>query len=149
MNVGAAVAAGTESAFVPTDLGYPTGADGIQVSSVEFILNTGAAVANRIPVFIFDEVVNSTEVFRVAAATAQPASTSVRYSLVPGYDGSTATVNGAAVLPLPQPLFMAMGTDKFPVLAPFRLRTLTTALQAADQWLAPRALVFAIGTQQV
>jgi hypothetical protein len=94
------------------------------VVSVEAVLTTAVAVANRVPHLQIQDTNNSI-VFDVAAAAAQAASTVVRYSWIAGVQ--PVINDGAAIAPLPENLILVVN---------HKIRTVTTAIQAADQWSA-------------
>ena len=109
------------------DLSYlPDFTDAFRLLTLRVQLTTAVAAANRYPHFQF--VTASGEVMHeVVAAAAQVASTTITYLLV-GAGGSS--TNGGVLtdntsgLALPD-IWWPAGT---------RLRTATTAIQAADQW---------------
>jgi hypothetical protein len=94
-----------------------------------FSLTTAAAVANRFPHFIIDDGTNS--LYNSPANAAQVAAATVVYSANDSIS-TTTILDGVASLKL--------GSAP-PLLPGFRLRTLTTAIQAADQYTAPQYLV--------
>ena len=89
-------------------------------------LVTSAAVANRLVTLIVDDGAN--ELFRVNAAVTQAASLTYSYSFASAVSDTVVPGN---VVKLPQ-LIIKSG---------YRIRTLTTNLQAGDDWSAMRLLV--------
>ena len=126
----AAMTAGVGAIFVGQVSNPAAGADFTFVSgaglrnfvvSVTAVLVTSAAVANRIPhLQLLDN--NNNICFDVAASSAQAASLTVRYSWTPGVQ--PAFNDASALAPLPETLILAPS---------WKLRTVTTAIQGADQ----------------
>lgn len=98
----------------------PTGARWL-IQSLSAQLVTSAAVANRTPHLVVDDGANT--LFNSPASAAQAAGVTVVYSACGGVQAAFA--DGAAVLPIP---------DVSSYLQGWRIRTLTTNLQAGDQW---------------
>ncbi len=92
------------------------------------ILTTGAAVANRQVHIVLDDGAN--QIYNHPALAVQVASTAVRYVFAAGVAALT-TTDGVQVVPIPPRYFLR---------SLHRIRTLTTALQAADQWSAAQLL---------
>lgn len=97
-------------------------------------LVTSATVANRDPVFLIDDGVNT--LYKGVGIVAQPAGGTVGYSLSPVI-ASQAFLSGNNPCPFPIP---------FPMKASFRIKSNTLGLQAGDQWSAPQYLVQEWGT---
>jgi hypothetical protein len=93
-------------------------------------LVTSVAVANRAPAILIDDGV--TQLFASAGLVTQAASLTLRWNASPFVvtGGVQTTLGEQMMTPTP-----------FPLKAGFRIRTSTTALQAADQWSAPQYLV--------
>jgi hypothetical protein len=127
----AAMTAGTGAIFTYQVSNPAAGADwtfttnsGLRllIVSLSAQLVTAVAVANRVPHLQVRDA-NTNIVFDVAASSAQAASLTTRYSWLPGVQP---TINdGSAIAPIPEPLILFTG---------WQLRTVTTAIQAADQW---------------
>lgn len=107
----------------------PTGARW-QLLAFQSVLTTSAAVANRQPEFTLDDGAN--EFQRAPSLAAVVASSAVRVSWAPGM---TNQISGTAAS------WMVSLGDEVILGAGYRLRTLTAAIQAADQWSQPRYLV--------
>lgn len=120
---GADPAAGAEFSVT-----VPTGARWRLVGTVATLV-TDATVASRVVSLIVDD--GATAVYRAAAQTAQTASLTVIYSFGAGLP-SAATAGGVSVNPLPEQLDLASG---------YRIRSLTAAIVAGDNWGAPQLLV--------
>lgn len=107
----------------------PTGA---RWSLIAFhaLLTTGAAVANRFPRFVFDDGTNT--FWNTPQGVAHAASLAIHYATSQGLTGnfsdSLTTYFQAA------PAGLELGPA-------FRIRTVTAAIQAADQWSAVQYLV--------
>jgi len=94
----------------------------IQIISIRATFVTSAAGANRIPhLQVIDT--NANVVFEVAASAAQVAATTVQYSWTAGVQPTSN--DGAAIAPIPSNLWLILNTQ---------LKTVTTAIQAGDQW---------------
>ncbi|HLJ76893.1 MAG TPA: hypothetical protein VKT75_05745 [Acidobacteriaceae bacterium] len=93
---------------------------------ISFTLVTAVAVANRTVSLVIDDGANI--LYQVPALAVQAASLTVRYSAGDNSQNLT-TTNGIATLALPNDFRMAQN---------WRIRTLTTNLQAADQYSAPQ-----------
>lgn len=97
--------------------------------SLSSALTTAVAVANRGVTIVIDDGANILGQF--AAQTVQAASLAVQYSAADGIT-NTATVGPVADISTPSNLFLAGG---------WRVRSLTSSIQAADQWGATRLLL--------
>jgi hypothetical protein len=100
--------------------------DSFKLQTLRATLTTSAVVANRFPHF---RIVNQNgDIFHeMVASTAQTASSTIVYDLCGGNGGAaagTATVDGVASIKLPD--FWLPGSAD--------LSTVTTALDAGDQW---------------
>ena len=96
-----------------------------RVQSLVGTLTTSAAVANRqVHALVQDSGGNTT--WNSAALAVQAASTAVTYTFGPGLTPQT-TTDGVAIVGLPSNLIMGNSN---------KIVTLTTALQAGDQWSA-------------
>lgn len=102
----------------------PTGARW-QLLSFAATIATSAAAANRQPTLVIDDGATQYQLFPQAATT--PASNSSRYFWTAGSGVFLAQLNGADVQGLVSPLWLLAG---------HRIRTLTTLIQAGDQWSA-------------
>lgn len=118
---GATPAAGADvSETVPTNARY-------RLVSFRCQLNTSAAVANRQVRFVLDD--GTTIFYSAYASNQQAANTIAVYEFVPGgpaaysITGSSTSVDAQVPAPAGAPLFTG-----------FRIRTVTDALQAADQF---------------
>lgn len=101
-----------------------------QLMSFVTVLTTSATVANRQVQFVLDDG-STTQHFHVGAAAAQVASTSIIYTLAPGLQSFTG-VDGSVIIPGPTPLLLKPA---------WRIRTITTNIQAGDVWQQPRYVV--------
>lgn len=95
----------------------------------KFSLTTAVTVATRIPHFVLDDGANG--YYEKPAQQGQLASLTVKYQAATG-DRDIATNDTVANTNLPSPLMLPGG---------HRIRTLTTAIQAGDQYTAPQYLV--------
>lgn len=97
----------------------------VQIKSVSAILTTSAAVANRNVSLVMDDGANIYAA--IPSGFSQAASLVDRYT---GMDGASAPTlfDGKVCIPIPSTLIMIAG---------HRLRSLTTGIDAADQWTAP------------
>lgn len=121
---GAVPAAGAEiSEAVPANARW-------EVLAFAATLVTAVAVANRRPLLRVDDGAN--EFVASPMGVDQVASTTFTYDWFPGAPVSTVAVSLRFTAPLPTGL--AIGPA-------FRLRTLTSGIQGADQWSAPQYLV--------
>lgn len=121
---GTAPAAGAEISEV-----VPTGARW-ELLAFNALLTAGAAVASRFPNLAIDDGAN---IFgEITSQAATTAGNTNRLSFAPGLDALTAYANSNQSLPLPIGLRLSAG---------FRIRTVTSNLQAADQYTAPQYLV--------
>lgn len=92
-------------------------------------LTTSAVVANRFPVYVIDDGANI--LFRSPPVASVPASTTVSLNLE--NVGSTVGASvSTQVLPYDSSILLA---------ASFRIRTVTSLIDAGDQWTAPHYLV--------
>lgn len=96
----------------------------LRVVSVNAVLTTAVAVANRNVQFIVDDGANVVGVFGASA--------SIAASLTANVTGTSGSVQTAAIatdlmIPLPQPLILPPG---------WRVRSSTVGIQGADQWSA-------------
>lgn len=124
--VGTTPAAGADiSEVVPTNARW-------QLLAFQSRLVPSAAAANRQPELTIDDGGN--EFTRAPSLVAIPASTTIRITWAPG---SSMQVSASAA---PGSWFVAFGDELF-VPSGGRIRTATQAIQAADQWDAPRYLV--------
>jgi len=89
-------------------------------------LTTGAAVPVRTVHLVIDDGTNT--ILEWVAATTQAASTAVRY-IAGMYGSEMATRDGVAVIPIPSGIHINGG---------WRIRSVTTAIAAADAWSAQR-----------
>lgn len=94
----------------------------IRIVSLSGLLTTSAAVANRNVKIVIDD--GATIYYEASAGFSQAASLANRYSFADGVS-PTALFDGCVALPLPSNLWLSPG---------HRVRTLTTALDVADQW---------------
>jgi len=92
-------------------------------------LVTDANVANRRPVFYVDDGTNV--LLNVGTVTDITASSTIPVNVHPGI-GNPISSAGVHDVPLPPGLMLLAG---------YRIRTVTTLLQAGDNWSAPRLLV--------
>lgn len=106
----------------------PTGARW-RVLTGNFLFTASAAVANRFPAIIFDDGVN--ELYATAWDNAVTAGTAPRVSLGPQRYVATNDGNSQAIAYI----------GNLALFAGWRVRSLTTAIQAADQWSAINLLV--------
>jgi hypothetical protein len=121
---GATPAAGAEIAeSVPTGARWE-----LLAFQTQFV--TSAAVANRIPQLVIDDGANV--VYRVGQAANQAASLTFRRSWFPG--GPSAVADNANNVALGLPIGLRLG-------AGYRLRTITTAIDAGDQYSAIQYVV--------
>lgn len=121
---GAVPAAGAEIAET-----VPTGARW-ELITFEALLTTSAAVANRVPQLVIDD--GATPLYRVGAALNQAASLAHRRSW---FQGAPAPyLDNALNVPMPLPANVRLGGG-------FRIRTITTALDALDQYSSIQYLV--------
>lgn len=93
-----------------------------RLNSLNAQLATAVAAATRIPQFIIDDGVNI--LYAVEPVTGEIASSTEQYSLGPGAS-TTDGAGTASVLPAPDGIYLFGG---------WRIRTVTAAIQAADQW---------------
>ncbi|MGH9411301.1 MAG: hypothetical protein ACRD1V_17845, partial [Vicinamibacterales bacterium] len=100
-----------------------------RVKAITAPLVTSSAVANRFPNLIVDD--GAKTVFQVGTDQAQTASTTTTYSIAEGI-GLEGNSDNVVLGTLPVDLRLPAG---------FRLRSLTTALDAGDNWGAPQILV--------
>jgi hypothetical protein len=107
----------------------PTGARW-ELLAFFYQLVTAVAVANRTPNLILDDGANI--FFRIAANAAQVASTTLQHSYFQGVNRAGLDVGVTNQLPIPSNNRLGAG---------FRLRTLTAAIQAADQFSLVQYLV--------
>lgn len=120
---GADPAAGVEiSETVPTGVRW-------RLLAVHFVLVTDATVANRVPSVVLDD--GAVNFSRTDSGAVQAASLSIPYSAFPGAGFSTA-VGSSRHIPIPNPTILLGG---------FRIRTLTNAIVAGDNYGAPQLLV--------
>ena len=103
----------------------PTGARW-RVHALSAALVTDATVANRIATLVIDD--GATILYSIDPAAVQPATQNIRYSGGPGSQRLGA-VNSSSIWNLPIDLLLLAG---------WRLRTSTNALQAGDNWGAPQ-----------
>lgn len=99
----------------------PTGARWLMQSFAGQLV-TSAAVANRIPHIVISDI-GGNQLWNVAAPAAQVASTTVRYSACGGV--AVSSNDNATIMPIPDVALNFQG---------FSFNTLTTGLQAGDQW---------------
>jgi hypothetical protein len=100
-----------------------------QLKTFNFQLTTGVAVANRIPHLIIDDGANI--LLNSAALTPQAASLAGIYN----------SGDDALALPATDSVQWLQLVAGLRLMAGYRIRTLTTGLQAADQYTAPQYLV--------
>jgi hypothetical protein len=93
--------------------------------NIQAALTTGAAVANRSPLWLIDD--GSNQIFRSVSFQAQVASTVIRYQAFNNLQ-TAAAINGSFPLNMPIPQ---------PVRGGYHIQTSTVNIQAADQWTAP------------
>lgn len=100
-----------------------------QLRSVRFTIVTNATVANRTPIFTFDD--GAAILFKLPSPFTTPASQTQNYGLI---DGNTPAQNasGDNLYAVPK---------LFPMMAGWRFGTTTTALQAGDDYSAPQYVV--------
>lgn len=98
--------------------------------AVFFRLVTSATVANRRPHLVIDDG-NSNIIFRSPAGAVQAASATVDYAFCNTNVRETAVTDGVLMAPMPA-LILHPG---------WRVRTITTAIQAGDDFGAPSLLV--------
>jgi hypothetical protein len=108
----------------------PTGARWRLLSLFETLV-TSATVANRRPVFLFGDA-SSFTFFNASAPVVQAASLTVFYCASPGLAFDTAPDATRVNLGIPTSMLLGAG---------FTIDTLTTNLQAGDDWIAPSMLV--------
>jgi len=120
---GSAPAAGADwSQTVPANARW-------RIRGIRASLATAVAVANRRPRLIVDDGANT--LLDIDTNVVQAASLTVAYDWIPGYPSVTTSIVETEV-PLPGDLQLFPG---------WRIRSSTDAIQAADQWTAPRLLV--------
>lgn len=107
----------------------PTGARW-ELLSFQATLVTSVAAANRVPQLTLDD--GATVYFRLGGALNQAASLTQRRTWFPG--APAPFLDNANSVPYPIPINLRLG-------AGHRIRTLTTAIDAADQWSAVQYLV--------
>lgn len=95
-----------------------------QIRCIGVTLVTSAAVGNR--TLTFNISVGVKKPWQISLATAQTASTTVRYVFIPGL-GAPALVNGIYQVPLPPDTSLTVGEN---------LNAVTGGLDVADQWSA-------------
>lgn len=100
-----------------------------RVIGVRFTLTTDATVANRLPVLTIDD--GATVYFTMPAFAVQAASLGVTYQAAPL--GFSLAVSGQQCLSLPSDGFVLQGGH--------RIRTVTTAIVAGDDYSAPQLYV--------
>lgn len=121
---GATPAAGAEiSETVPTGARW-------ELLTFFYRLVTAVAAANRTPNLLLDDGANT--VFQIASNAAQTASLTEQYSYFQGVNRAGLDVSSTVQLPIPTGNRLGAG---------FRIRTLTPALQAADQFSIVQYLV--------
>lgn len=113
---------GVPSAGAEFSFTFPTNSRS-EVIAIQAVLNTAVAVANRQPRLFFDDGANT--FYAAPLGTTIPASQVVNISWGAGAGGPIIADLGVMAAPIPNNVFMAGG---------FRLRSVTGALQAADQW---------------
>jgi hypothetical protein len=100
-----------------------------EVISLQATLTTGAAIGNRVPHIVISDALGHA-VYNVPAVNNQAAASVKTYSA--GAAIAPSDFDNSAVLVLPYGLVLLQG---------WVLSTLTTALQAADQWILGNILV--------
>jgi hypothetical protein len=123
------IAGSTPAAGAEISETVPTGARW-EVITFQALLTTSAAVANRIPQLVLDD--GATTLFRVGAALNQAASLAQRRSWFQGAPAPYLDNANNVPMPLPENIRLPAGA---------RIKTVTLAIDAADQYSAVQYLV--------
>jgi hypothetical protein len=123
------IAGSTPAAGAEISETVPTGARW-ELVAIAAALTSSATVAARHPVIFFDD--GATPYFRIGISSTQAASLGLFYNWAQGIGSAALDSAVQFVVPIPAGLQMLAG---------HRFRTVTTAIQAADQWSGIQYLV--------